>query len=193
VGMAAHFIRPILPGHWGIALLALVALAAGLHLGWIDKNQANFRAFPWLKGGVGVACLVLATFLVASWAMRGPGVSWNPYAEETLKAAQNLKKPVIIDFYATWCTPCRELEEVTFHDVSVVKAAESDFVMVKVDVTKGGNPLHERLLREYGVKGVPTIVFLDPNGKERQDLRLVDYLPPDQFLRRMAEVNKNGG
>jgi thiol:disulfide interchange protein DsbD len=191
VGMAVHFIRPVLPGHWGTVPLALVALAAGLHLGWIDKNQANFRAFPWLKGGVGVACLVLATFLITSWAMQGPGVTWKPYTEETLKAAQSLKKPAIIDFYATWCTPCRELEEVTFHDASVVKQAESDFVMVKVDVTKGGNPLHERLLQEYGVKGVPTIVFLDPSGKERPDLRLVDYLPPDQFLGRMAELNKN--
>jgi thioredoxin:protein disulfide reductase len=192
VGMAVHFIRPVLPGHWGIVLLALVALAAGLHLGWIDKNQANFRAFPWLKGGVGVACLVLATFLIMSWAMRGPGVSWESYSEETLKAAQNQKKPVIIDFYATWCAPCRELEEVTFHDAGVVKQAESDFVMVKVDVTKGGNPLHERLLQQYGVKGVPTIVFLNSVGKERLDLRLVDYLPPDQFLGNMARVKKNG-
>jgi thiol:disulfide interchange protein DsbD len=188
VGMAVHFIRPVLPGQWGIVLLALVALAAGLHLGWIDKSQANFRAFPWLKGGAGVACLVLATFLVTSWAMQGPGVTWKPYSEEALKQAQSSKKPVIIDFYATWCTPCRELEEVTFHDASVVKQAESDFVMVKVDVTKGGNPLHERLLQEYSVKGVPTIVFLDTNGKERQDLRLVDFLPPDQFMGRMAEL-----
>ncbi len=193
VAMAVHFIRPVVPGHWGTVLIALVVLAAGLHLGWIDKNQAGFRAFPWLKGGVGVACLVLATFLVMSWAMRGPGVTWKPYSEETLKEAQSLKKPVIIDFYATWCTPCRELEDVTFHDASVVKQAESDFVMVKVDVTRGGNPMHERLLREYGVKGVPTIVFLNPVGKERLDLRLVDYLPPDQFLGRMAGVKKNGG
>ena len=62
--------------------------------------------------------------------------------------------------------------------------------MVKVDVTKGGNSFHERLFQAYGVKGVPTIVFLDPNGKERRDLRLVDYLPPDQFLGRMAELKK---
>jgi thioredoxin:protein disulfide reductase len=191
VGMAVHFIRPVLPGHWGTVLLALIALAAGLHLGWIDKNEAGFRAFPWLKGGVGIACLVLAAFLVTSWTMQGPGVTWKPYTEETLKAAQSSKKPVIIDFYATWCTPCRELEEITFHDAAVVKQAESDFVMVKVDVTKGGNPLHERLLREYGVKGVPTIVFLDQNGKERQDLRLVDFLPPDQFLGRLAEIKRD--
>ena len=54
--------------------------------------------------------------------------------------------------------------------------------MVKVDVTKGGNPYHEELLKKYNVKGVPTIVFLDADGKERADLRLVDYLPPDKFL-----------
>jgi thiol:disulfide interchange protein DsbD len=47
------------------------------------------------------------------------------------------------------------------------------------------------LLQEYEIKGVPTIVFLDTKGKEQQDLRLVDYLPPDQFLGRMAGVKKN--
>jgi thiol:disulfide interchange protein DsbD len=188
VGMAAHFIRPLLPGQGGTILIALVALAAGLHLGWIDKSQANFRAFPVLKSGAGIAGLVLATFLVASMAMRGPGVTWKPYTEETLKEAQTLKKPVIIDFYATWCTPCRELEEVTLHQPEVVQLAEKDFTMVKVDVTKGGNLYHEELLKKYNVKGVPTIVFLDVDGKERADLRLVDYLPPDKFLDHMRDV-----
>ncbi|HBG17836.1 MAG TPA: cytochrome C biogenesis protein [Desulfobulbaceae bacterium] len=191
VGMAAHFIRPILPGHGGTILTALVALAAGLHLGWIDKSQANFRAFPLLKGIAGIAGLVLATFLTASWVMQGEGVAWQPYDEKILQEAKNMKKPVIIDFYATWCTPCRELEEVTFHNAAVVKEAGSDFVMVKVDVTKGGNPLHERLLQQYGVKGVPTVVFLDVSGNERSDLRLVDYLPPDKFMKHLAEMKKD--
>ena len=189
VGMAAHFIRPLLPGQGGVILLALVSISAGLHLGWIDKSQANFRAFPLLKSGAGIAGLILATFLVATMAMRGPGVTWKPYAEETLKEAQNLKRPVIIDFYATWCTPCRELEEVTFHQPDVVRLAEKNFIMVKVDVTKGGNPYYEELLRKYRVKGVPTIVFLDAEGKERTDLRLVDFLPADKFLIRMRDID----
>ncbi len=62
--------------------------------------------------------------------------------------------------------------------------------MIKIDLTQKGNPVHERLLDQYGVKGVPTVVFLDHQGKERRDLRLVDYLPADQFLIRMAEVKK---
>jgi len=188
VGMAVHFIRPILPGFGAVLIMAAVAIAAGIHLGWLDKNKASFRLFSWLKAGVGVACLVLATFLVTSWAMKGPGVSWKSYSEETLREAQNQNKPVIIDFYATWCTPCRELEEVTFHDPEVVKQAEKDFIMVKVDVTQGGNPFHEQLLQQYGVKGVPTVVFLDPSGKECQELRLVDYLPPDQILNNMSRL-----
>jgi thiol:disulfide interchange protein DsbD len=190
LGMAAHFLSAVLPASWSTFLFALVAMAAGLNLGWMDKNQADFRAFPWIKAGSGVAGLVLATFLLTSWALEGPGVTWNPYSKEVLEDAQTLRKPVIIDFYATWCAPCRELEEVTFHDASVVTEATSDFVMVKVDVTKGGNKLHDQLLQEYGVKGVPTLVFLGSDGKERRDLRLVDYLPPDQFLGRMAELKK---
>jgi thiol:disulfide interchange protein DsbD len=72
----------------------------------------------------------------------------------------------------------------------VVKKGNRDYIMVKVDVTQAGNRLNERLLSQYGVKGVPTVVFIDPGGKERPDLRLVDYLPPDQFLKKMETINQ---
>jgi thioredoxin:protein disulfide reductase len=190
VGMAVHFIRPLLPETRGIILLAAVAFAAGLHLGWLDKTKAAFRFFTWLKGGAGLAGLIIATILIGSWIFRGPGVAWHPYSDQVLTEARHLKKQVIIDFYATWCTPCRELEDITFHDPSVVKEAARDFVMIKVDLTQSGNSLYEALLKQYEVKGVPTIAFLNDRGKERRDLRLVDYIPPDQFLKRMTEAKK---
>lgn len=190
VGMAAYFIRPVLPDTFKVILPVVAALAAGLHLGWLDKNQAGFKSFPWLKTLVGTVCLVLATFWITAWAMRGPGIDWQPYSQQVLQQAAAQQKPVIIDFYADWCTPCRELEVVTFHHADVVRQARNDFTMIKVDVTKAGNPLHEQLLKQYSVQGVPTIVFLDDRGNERKDLRLVDYLPAEQLLGRMADLKK---
>jgi thiol:disulfide interchange protein DsbD len=63
--------------------------------------------------------------------------------------------------------------------------------MIKVDVTQSGNPIDESLLKQYGVKGVPTVVFLDADGIERKDLRLVDFLPPESFLGVMAELKQD--
>jgi len=190
VGMAAYFIRPILPKTIGILFLAAVALAAGFHLGWIDRTKASFRAFEWIRNGIVIISLVITTILLGSWITQGAGVTWQPYSVELLQEAKKLNKSVIIDFYADWCSPCRELEEITFHDAEIVKQAKQNFIMVKVDLTRKGIPIHERLLKEYEVKGVPTVVFLNRQGNERGDLRLVDFLPANQFLIRMAEAKK---
>jgi thiol:disulfide interchange protein DsbD len=188
VFMATYFIQPVLPETTGIFIFSAVALFASLHLGWIDNTSPKMRVFLWLKTGAVMAGFVIATLLIGTWILRGPGVDWQPYSESLLLNAKIQNKPVIIDFYADWCAPCRELDEVTFHHPEIVKQAKQDFVMVKIDLTRKGNPIHERLLREYDVKGVPTVVFLDQEGRERRDFRLVDFLPADQFLIRMADI-----
>ena len=193
VAMAAYFIKPLFSSHLaGIILLSAVIFAAGVHLGFIDRTVGTFRVFGWLKKGISIALILLATYQIASAVFRGPGVTWQPYSEQLLKKATSAEKPVIIDFYADWCAPCRELEQITFHDPGVVKLAEDGFVMIKVDLTRKGDPINEHLLREYDVRGVPTVVFLDRHGREKRDLRVVNFLPPAQFIKHMAIISKTG-
>ena len=190
VGMAAYYLRALLSQNAYTFLLASVALAAGLHLGWIAKVQDQSNRFTWIRAVAGTAGLVLATLLIGSWVLRGPGITWQPYSDDLLENARRNGKPVIVDFYADWCSPCVKLENETFHQSDIVARTHKDFVMVKVDLTRAENALNEILLKRYNVKGVPTVVFIDPDGRERDDLRLVDFLPADQFLDRMASLTK---
>jgi thiol:disulfide interchange protein DsbD len=188
MGMAAYFVRPILPLAVQQYILAAVAVAAGVHLGWLDKTAAAFRAFPWIKAIVGTVCLVVGTVLIGNQVLKGPSVDWHPYSDRLVADAAKKHKPVIIDFYANWCAPCRELDEVTFHHPDIVKLSQDDFVLVKVDLTGQDGRNYDHLLSEYNIKGVPTVVFLDKSGKERQDLRLVDFIQPEEFLNRMVAL-----
>ncbi len=181
VGMAVYFLRPLAGEMIGLLMMAGVLLAAVVHLSILDRTVAGFKGFYWMKSAVILVGLFTALFLVGSWIFKGPGVDWKNYSEELLEQAMMENRPVILDFYADWCAPCRRLENETFHDPDVVELSR-EFVSIKVDLTRGGVPLHEYLVEKYRVPGVPTVIFLSPDGMEMKDLRVIDYMPPERFL-----------
>lgn len=187
IGMAAYFLRSLMPRTLSIILYCIILLSAGVHLAFVDKSEASFNAFKWIKHCIGVASIALALFLAVTGFLRGPGVDWQQYSIEMLHQAHLEGSPVIIDFSAAWCAPCRKMDDITFHDPKVVNQSQQ-FMMIKIDLTKGDNQLYQQLIRTYRVKGVPTIVFLDESGKERPDLRLIDFIKPEDFLSHMKKA-----
>lgn len=91
---------------------------------------------------------------------KGSRISWEPTLDVALAKARASQKPIMIDFFATWCGPCKMLDAEIYPAPAVVAQGKS-FVSVKVDVDQ-----QAALAQKYKITGMPTIVFLSATGKE---------------------------
>jgi thioredoxin 1 len=109
-----------------------------------------------------------------------PSIRWEHRFDEAVKKARAAKKPIMIDFWADWCSWCHRLDQTTYVDPVVVKLSE-DFIALKLD-TEGGKKNQDIALR-YNVATLPTIAFITPGG--RPILTLKGFQGPGQFPRTM--------
>lgn len=144
----------------------------------------------WLGRCAGLSVLALALCSCSS-PEASPSIVWQNYDPAVLDWARQEERPVILEFSADWCPPCKELDQFTFSDQRVIDAA-APFVMVKADVTDWESPESEALKSQFGVTGVPEILFFDAEGNEIPEIRAIGFLAADYFLRRMNLVSAPG-
>lgn len=99
--------------------------------------------------------------------------------DREVKAASAQGHALMLDFYADWCTSCKEMERYTFNDAEV-RQAFGGIVLLRADVT-ANNDEDKALLARFHVIGPPTIAFYDAAGEEQSALRVVGYMKAPEF------------
>jgi thiol:disulfide interchange protein DsbD len=187
IGMAIYFVLPLLPKEWSGYLLPVYIIISVPYLAIFDPLDAKMKAFRIFKYALSVVFIGLAVwwFPANTSAEAGGKVKFEAYSDSTFQAAKGQKK-IIIDFYADWCIPCKELDAMTFVDPNVV-AASKDFVSLKADLTKSGDALSKKLTTDFNIKGVPTVLIFNEKGEEVY--RLTGFVNGEEFLKLMKKAN----
>ena len=181
VALAVYFARPFLPGSIGALAMGAVLIVGGLYLLVVDRTGHQQPVIDRVMRLVSLGMVVAGlTFLPRGESSATTYLDWQPYDEARAAAAITSGQPVILDFYADWCAPCRELDELTFADPRVAERL-AGYARFKVDQTRSSDVGDDATAR-FEVMGMPTvIVFRD--GSER--FRITGFEPPDRFLARL--------
>ena len=177
-GLALYFLDPVVPGRLMTRILPFYAVAVGIFLGFISAEGRNWQPFFVFKSAVGVAAAAALVYLLFASRTKPIELTFQPFSPAALENARAERRPVVIDFSADWCVPCREMEHTTFVDPAVVRQANG-FIRMRANLT-AENAQNQALMKQFNVQGVPTTLFIDGSGKIRK--RRVGYVGPSEFL-----------
>ena len=114
-------------------------------------------------------------------------IQWTTNLDSALVLANEQNKPLMVDFMATWCPPCRMMEDSTFSDPVVIKKS-MDFIPVRIDVDKQENIANKYNgnASKYGGVGIPNILFM--TSEEKKLKHPIGYIGPKDFIAIMDSV-----
>jgi thioredoxin:protein disulfide reductase len=119
-----------------------------------------------LRKAIGIALVVVGLFASINYILTPRiAITWLPTEAAGLAHARVQNKPLVMDFTADWCLPCREFEVSVFARPEVAALLE-DFVLVRIDLTREDQDDALPVLKErYGVSTLPAVRFLAPGGQ----------------------------
>lgn len=170
-------------------LLPASLLGAGLHLGFGMREDGGAGFLKILRrilaGALVGGALIRVSFMLAP---QPQALVWTPYSEAAFSRAAASGKPTVVDFYADWCLPCHEMEELTFKNLRVVETLNG-FNRLRADYTTQEDPELLALAERYGVQGLPALLFFDKKGKHHPDWDRMGFQSAEKLLPLLKQID----
>lgn len=182
IGMALYFLLPLLPKEISGYVLPVFMIGTAIYLLFFEKLANSVKGFKIFK--IVFSVLIMAVGIYALIPSDTNSVEWKPFTEDAITEISG--RGVIIDFYADWCIPCKELDAITFSDPEVIELSK-EFETYKADLTKSLSPEVERLRDKFKIIGVPTVLILNSNGEEVE--RITGFVNAKEFYKMISVIN----
>jgi thioredoxin-related protein len=150
-----------------ILLIGLIALACGVIAAYIYSKQKS----------------PTSSFADTSSEQHqlSSNIDWKKYSEG-MDNAQSLNKPIVLYFWAAWCTYCKKMEKTTLAENAVLTELKENFISISVDMDKD-----KKLVSQWNIRGVPAIWFLKSDGTKISNIP--GYVDERQFLKALKYIS----
>lgn len=214
LAVAIFIVSPIIPPSVAMLLWSALLIIPAIYLHALDSlplDSNTGRSHPWMRfwKGIGIMLLIIGITMLIG-AVSGAKSPLQPLAGLSLQNNKQVEshlpfirvkntaaldaridsakgKIVMLDFYADWCTACKEMDLLTFSDPAV-QTALKDAVLLQADVT-GNTPEDLALLQRFNLFGPPGIIFFNRSGQEIKTIRVIGYEEAPKFLATVQRVN----
>lgn len=194
-------------------LWATYFIVAGVYLGALEAIKEGASGWYKLWKGLGVVFIIYGVIVMLGGVTgarnfndplhgsslttgNGSAVEKKHLTFKRIKTDQDLKneiaaakaagKYIMLDFYADWCTYCKQFEDYVFSNKEV-QALLKDFVLLQADVT--ANDAEDQALNKYtSVQAPPAILFFGKDGKEIRNFRIVGNMDAETFIKRVKLI-----
>jgi thiol:disulfide interchange protein DsbD len=209
LGLAIWMLDRIVPPQVTMLLTGMLLLVSSIYTGAIDRITEETTNFDRFWKGLGIVMMIYGVLLILGAALGGKHltqplkgtfagghaisvqdekfitITTTSELNNLLAQAKANQQLAVMDFYATWCTSCKEVEH-TLQQPEVVASLQG-IMKIKADVTS-----NDELMKQFDVFGPPQLLFFGKNAEEVRSLRHVGVIEPTKFVQIIEKLHQAG-